>query len=172
MQNHPPFDTQPAMVSAMGEGETYWFGSATARQVAIIRARGGSTGLTLTEMHAPQGSVQPLHLHESHDDNFLILEGSLTFYCDGTVFSAGVGTYVSLPRGVPHSFRVVDGPAHILGMYTNEDFANFITATSDPVEPSDPFPSTAFDIARAEQIAPRYGMKILGPPPAELMGED
>ncbi|MBV9004346.1 MAG: cupin domain-containing protein [Solirubrobacterales bacterium] len=167
MPTHKP--TPSRFVSEEGEGDAYWFGSAAQANLAIIRARGGDSGVTVTEIIAPVGTLQPLHIHETHDDNFLVLEGHITMYCGGEVFAVGPRMYVSLPKGVPHSWRVDEGPARVLGFYDTEDFARFIVEVCEPATSRDFAAATGLDERRAADAAERFGMKLLGPPPAELL---
>ena len=156
-------------VSEEGQGDAYWFGSAAQANLAIIRARGGDSGVTVTEIVAPVGTLQPLHIHETHDDNFLVLEGRITMYCGGEVFAVAPGTYVSLPKGVPHSWRVDEGPARVLGFYDTEDFVHFIEEVCEPATSRNFGDATGLDEQRAAAAAARFGMKLLGPPPGELL---
>lgn len=47
------------------------------------------------------------HSHPDHVDSFYILEGEAEFEIGGDGVRAGPGTYVAVPVGVVHGFRVV-----------------------------------------------------------------
>jgi mannose-6-phosphate isomerase-like protein (cupin superfamily) len=44
------------------------------------------------------------HAHVTEDDSFYMLEGELVFTVDGEEVTAGPGTFVLVPPGVPHGF--------------------------------------------------------------------
>jgi len=64
---------------------------------------------TLLEWARPDEGGSPSHVHEREDEAFYILEGMFTITCGDEVLIAGPGSFVFLPRGVPH--RVTFGPA-------------------------------------------------------------
>ena len=67
------------------------------------------------EMTLPVGSSPPLHVHHSLDDTWYILDGKMVVRCGDDVLVVGAGYWVSMPRGVPHTFRVIgDREARIL----------------------------------------------------------
>jgi mannose-6-phosphate isomerase-like protein (cupin superfamily) len=118
------------------------------------------------EMTLPVGSSPALHVHKSLDDTWYILDGKMVVRCGDGTLVAGAGYWVSMPRGVPHTFRVVgDHKARILLVHDNASFRDFIRALGVPaaahVVPAKPvFP--AMDeltrLARAHDITP------IGPP--------
>src|SRR5579863_2754431 len=55
-----------------------------------------------------------LHVHRSDDEAWHVLEGQLTFrYADRTE-SAGPGTTVFLPAGVPHTYSAAAGARYLI----------------------------------------------------------
>ena len=79
------------------------------------------------EMSLPVGSSAPLHVHHSLDDTWYILDGTMVVGCGDDVLVAGPGHWVSMPRGVPHTFRVVgDREARILLVHDNASFRDLI----------------------------------------------
>lgn len=68
---------------------------------------------------APGGIGPPLHVHRSFEEAWFLLDGEVEFTAAGTVTRATAGTYLLLPRGVPHSFRVAGRkPARWLGVFS------------------------------------------------------
>jgi quercetin dioxygenase-like cupin family protein len=79
---------------------------------ATAEATGGAYGLI--ESTIAPGASPPLHLHRREDEAFYVIEGEITFHYDGEDFAAGPGTFVFLPRDVPHTFVVEgDTPARV-----------------------------------------------------------
>jgi len=79
--------------------------------------------LGVVEVRAAPGFSPPLHLHHREDEAFWLLKGAMTV-CDGQTFKAGTGSFIWLPRGRPHTFRVDgDEPARMLKMITPGEHA-------------------------------------------------
>ena len=108
---------------------------------------------TTLEMVLPVGSAPPLHVHHDLDDTWYILEGEMAVRCGDQETIVGAGHWVSMPRGVPHAFRVVgDREARILLVHDNATFLDLIRdlgvpprargvpATERIVPPSPSFP--------------------------------
>lgn len=118
------------------------------------------------EMTMPVGSSAPLHVHDSLDDTWYILDGELVVRCGDETQVVGAGHWVSMPRGVPHTFLVVgDRPARILLVHDNASFRDLIrelaipaTAHVVPVAPIFPATDELVRIAASHDLAP------IGPP--------
>jgi hypothetical protein len=86
--------------------------------------------------------------------------------CGDEELVVGAGHWVSMPRGVPHTFRVVgDHSARILLVHDNTTFRDFIRALSIPatalVVPSRPMIPPMDELAR---IAASHDLRPIGPP--------
>ncbi len=85
------------------------------------------------EMTLPVGSSPPLHVHHSLDDTWYILGGKMAMRCGGDALVVGAGHWVSMPRGVPHTFRVIgDREARILLVHDNASFRDLIRKLGVP----------------------------------------
>ena len=146
-----------------GEGEATWFLNSR----MVVRARGEATGgaYGLVESWIPAGFSPPLHVHRREDEAFFVLEGRVRFRCADREITGGPGTYVFLPRDVPHTFVVEgDETAHLLTLISpggGEGF--FLDAGRTPEGPGLPPPSRP-DVEALARVAERYGSEILGPP--------
>jgi quercetin dioxygenase-like cupin family protein len=146
-----------------GEGEATWFLNSR----MVVRARADATGgaYGLVESWIPAGFSPPLHVHRREDESFFVLEGRVRFRCADDEIVGGPGTYVFLPRDVPHTFVVEgDETAHLLTLLTpggGEGF--FLDAGREPEGPGLPPPGPP-DIERLARVAAQYGSEILGPP--------
>src|SRR5215203_2673155 len=70
---------------------------------------------SLIEEFAPGGEGTPLHVHREDDETFYILEGELTFYLnEGQPTPASAGSFVHIPGGVIHAFKVDSETARYL----------------------------------------------------------
>jgi quercetin dioxygenase-like cupin family protein len=90
------------------EGEVIrWFAA-----TLTIKASGPSFDVAVTTEIA--GSEPPLHVHARDDEALHILEGDLTVFAGDEVLRASTGSFVFLPRGIPHTFAVDSGSARVL----------------------------------------------------------
>lgn len=123
------------------------------------------------EMTLPVGSAPPLHVHDNLDDTWYILEGRMVVRCGDEELVVGAEHWVSMPRRVPHTFRVVgDHPARILLVHDNPSFRDLIRDIGTPatahVVPSQPMFPPMDELAA---IAASHDLRPMGPP---LSAED
>ena len=52
----------------------------------------------------------PRHTHTREDESFYVFTGVVEVECGEDRFEAGPGSFVFLPRNLPHAFRSVGGP--------------------------------------------------------------
>lgn len=97
--------------------------------LASSEQAGGS--YTLLEQLCPRGSGPSPHYHDQ-DEAFTILDGEITFAVGGQVLLGVAGSFVFVPRGVVHSFRVRSETARILNSYTPGGFERVIMALGEP----------------------------------------
>lgn len=109
----------------------------------------------------PGGLTPAKHVHAHEDENLYVVEGVLTIEIGDERFEARSGDFVTLPRGVPHSFGnlsdelvrgiAVIAPTKIEGMFREQE-EYFATLSGPP------------DLGRLAQIAARYDVTFVGPP--------
>jgi quercetin dioxygenase-like cupin family protein len=87
----------------LANAPSYWFLNALHLLLADNKSEDGA--YSLIHLTAPPGLETPYHLHHAEDEAFYVLEGELTVVRDGEKIVAGAGSYIFLPRGVPHGFR-------------------------------------------------------------------
>ena len=146
-----------------GEGEATWFLQNRMTLKATAESTGGAYGL-LESVIAP-GASPPLHVHHLEDEAFFVIEGELTFRYDDRDIAAGPGTFIFLPREVPHTF-VVEGytPARVLTLMSPGGGERFFFDGGRPPENEGLPPAGPPDIARMKAAAERYQSEIIGPP--------
>jgi mannose-6-phosphate isomerase-like protein (cupin superfamily) len=118
------------------------------------------------EMTLPVGSSAPLHVHDELDDTWYILDGEMVIRCGDDVSVVGAGHWVSMPRGIPHTFRVVgDRQARILLVHDNATFRDLIRDLGVPAEARVVPPRPVFppqdELAR---VAATHDLMPIGPP--------
>ena len=151
------------LLVAPGEGEATWFLTNHMTVKATAEATGGAYGL-LESWIAP-GSSPPLHIHRREDEAFWVLDGEATFRVGERTFSGGPGTFVFLPRDVPHTFVAEgDEPLHMLTLLSPGGGEGFFVDGGRTPEHEGLPPAGLPEIERLKQVAARYGAEIVGPP--------
>jgi hypothetical protein len=93
-----------------------------------------------------------------------VLEGEMAITCGDSQFNAAAGSFVLIPKGVPHTFKV--GKAKWLVLAPSGDFMNFVREMGEPARTrSLPVMDGPPDFERLNRLAAKYDMEILGPPP-------
>jgi quercetin dioxygenase-like cupin family protein len=146
------------------DGEAFWgFGS-----LWTIKASAEQTGgrFSFIEETAPQGAATPLHVHPEDDETFYVLEGELTFYFDADQpIAASAGSFVHIPGGAAHAFRVDSEGARYLIITTPQHEQFYRAAFGDPAQSRTLPPEGPPDMERINAAAREYKVEALGPPP-------
>jgi quercetin dioxygenase-like cupin family protein len=125
-----------------------------------FKARGEQTGgaLTAFENVIAPGDGPPLHTHAGEDEIWYVIAGELRFEIGGEISEAPQGSFVFVPRGMPHCFQNIGSePARILVLFTPSGMEGFFDRFADlPAEELGP---EAF-----KRLGGPVGMEIVGPP--------
>ena len=138
----------------------------------VFKVTGKDTGgaYSLFEFFIPPGHGSPPHVHHREEEGFHITEGELSFFIghERKRVVAKAGDFVNAPRDLPHFFRnegtiptrgtIIMSPAGL-----EEFFAEIgipLTSADSP-----PVPPTSEQLQSLQQLAPNYGLEILGLPP-------
>ena len=123
---------------------------------------------SVIEIMAPKGLEPARHVHHREDESFYVLEGKITYYVGEETYESGPGTFVFLPRGVPHSFTfetdvvrmlTISAPAGIEELFRDPSFSEPAQALTLPPPPTGPP-----DMVALVEEAASYGVEIVGPP--------
>lgn len=130
-------------------------------------AEGKDTGgrLTVIEFTPKRGLEPPPHTHTNEDEAYYVIEGELTFTVGEHTFEAKAGSYIFLPRGVQHLWRIHSPEAHLLMMFMPSGLEHFFKALADPVVGDDlhAAPQTRPDMAKMRALADQYGLIFPAP---------
>jgi quercetin dioxygenase-like cupin family protein len=147
------------------EGEAFW---GLDNSLWSLKATAEQTGnrFSLIKEIAPEGEGTPLHVHPEDDETFYVLEGELTFYLgEGSEPTpASAGSFVHIPGGVVHAFKVDSEIARYL-IITTLQHERFYRAISEPAQSWTLPPQRPLDMEKVEAAAQEYGVEALGPPP-------
>ena len=123
----------------------------------------------VAEQIVPAGFATPLHVHHREDECFYILDGVVAFRLGAEVFVAQPGSFVRLPRNIPHAFRVRSAmPARMLVLGLPSGLVAFYVAVGAPSSPGAAAALRPVDVPRLVQVGALFGIEVLGPPPADL----
>jgi quercetin dioxygenase-like cupin family protein len=146
-----------------GEGTPYWFLQNRMVLKATVQSTGGAGGLG--EWLIAPGAAPPLHVHYQEDEAFYVLEGELTFKCGDETARATAGSFVFLPRGIPHGFVVEsDTPVRMLTLLVPGGGERIFVEAGRPAEGPGLPPAAPPDIPLLQRVARKYGNDIVGPP--------
>ena len=139
--------------------------------LAVVRnPEGAPRTPAVIELTVPPGGSPPEHVHEELDDSFLLLDGEVVVRCGEDTVIASPGTYVVLPHGVPHTFRVTSRtPARMLLIHADDSFLRFIEAIGTPTDERQlpPPTATSLDPDEVARASAAHGSPLVGPPLAD-----
>lgn len=116
--------------------------------LAVLRNPLGSPRTpTVIELTVPPGGSPPCHVHDALDDSFLVLDGEVVVRGGDETIVGRPGTYVSVPAGVEHTFRVTSaGPARLLLVHGDDSFLRLVEAAGTPTSTLRLPPEGEFDV--------------------------
>lgn len=150
------------IVRGPGEGDAVWFLDNLITVKASVRdgARFG-----LIENVLPEGSLTPFHRHRDDDESFYVLAGTMTLFLEGgRTLEAAPGTFVRIPAGIAHGFRVTKALT-MLVLSDPDGFVEFVRDYGVEAPRRELPPSSAPDVPRLVAVAQSHRIDILGPLP-------
>ena len=114
---------------------------------------------SLLEATEPPDFGPPLHTHHDAAEAFYVLEGEYNIFIDGREFVSPAGSFVFIPAGVPHGFRVGRAASRKLVLFTPAAMVGYFDELSDAIQKGIVEPGELSDIAT------RHAMEVLGPVP-------
>lgn len=171
-QLEEPADARDTVtVRSGGSGPATWaMGSLFERLVSA-----GETGgqLAASMVTQPPGTASPLHVHTRESEAWYLLEGTMAYLAGERLVHLEAGDFIYLPRDVPHAFRTTGStPARFLALSVPGSLLDIYDEVGVPAQqrriPDGGVPPG--DIARWIELAPGYGLHIVGPPiPEDLV---
>jgi quercetin dioxygenase-like cupin family protein len=134
-----------------------------------VAASDGSDGLSVLEHRAPFADSPPLHVHDTEDEIFHILEGDFRVQVANDVGRYGPGTVVLAPKGVPHTYRVESSAGgRFVTVTARGEFERFVRAVGREAErdelPPPAGPPSPEAMRQLQAIAHTFGIEFVGPP--------
>jgi quercetin dioxygenase-like cupin family protein len=146
-----------AIVLRPGEGRAIDLGGF---QMSVKGTKEETDGaFSLLEATEPPDFGPPLHTHHDAAEAFYVLEGEYIIFIDGREFVSPPGSFIFIPAGVPHGFRVGRTASRKLVLYTPAAMVGYFDELSDAIQKGIVEPGELSDIAT------RHAMEVLGPVP-------
>jgi quercetin dioxygenase-like cupin family protein len=128
--------------------------------------------VTVAEAVLPEGASPPAHVHAALDDSFYLLHGHMVIRCGDDVWQAGPGSWVQFPAGVPHTFRVLGGPARVLMAHADDSFLGAVRQIGRPATGTDvPDAGQGPAIEELGRVFAAHGITNVGPPMEQAEAE-
>lgn len=128
----------------------------------------GSSDISVLEHLARKGDSPPLHIHETEDEIFHILDGKCRVHVDGKEIVVTPDDILIAQRGKPHTYRVESETARFLTITGGRDFEKLVRSFGRPAEgeglPEKSNPPTPEQVAALESACKQYGVVFVGPP--------
>jgi mannose-6-phosphate isomerase-like protein (cupin superfamily) len=146
-----PFILQP------GEGRSIDLGGFGMSVKATAASTDGA--FTLLEASEPPHFGPPMHIHRDAAEAFYVLEGEYLIFIDEEQIACPAGSFVYIPAGAVHGFRVGAVASRKLNLYVPEAMVGYFDELAAAISSGDT------DDERLAAIAERYGMEVVGPVP-------
>ena len=158
--------TPEAVVSrTAGSGAATWAMGSLFEQLVSAAETGGQLAASIVSQ--PPGVASPLHVHTREAEAWYLLDGTITYRAGEDVLRLAAGDFIYLPRDVPHAFRTTGStPARYLVLTVPGDLLDMYSEVGRPA-PERRVPDGGVpmeDVARWIELAPSYGLQIVGPP--------
>jgi quercetin dioxygenase-like cupin family protein len=122
----------------------------------IVRSEQSNGALAALEAINRPGEGPPLHVHTREDETVYVLEGEFRWKMGGELSVSGPGSFVFIPRGVPHTWQVIgEGDGRMLVTFFPAGMEGFFERLSSMTE---------FDLETFTAAANEHGMEVVGPP--------
>src|SRR5579859_4066929 len=105
----------------------------------------------------------PLHAHTREDEIWYVVEGEIQFYIGDEVKTGGPGSFVYIPRNVPHTFKVRSATARWFGIGLPAGLDQWFFETGEPAKSLTlpPPPSAPPDVDAIVASLKAYGTDTL-----------
>jgi mannose-6-phosphate isomerase-like protein (cupin superfamily) len=146
-----------AFVLGPGEGRSIDVGGFR----SVVKASPEQTGgaFSLLEADEPAGFGPPLHVHDNAAEAFYVIEGEYIIFLEGRELACPAGSFIFIPAGAPHGFRVGRVASRKLNLYAPAAMIGYFDELSDATMKGAVSPELLSRIAR------RYSMQVIGPVP-------
>ena len=146
-----------AFVLGPGEGRSIDLGNFA----MSVKATGAETGAAFTLLEAAEPPVfgPPMHIHHDAAEAFYVLAGEYLIFIEDREFICPAGSFIYIPVGLRHGFRVGRFPSRKLNLYSPAAMIGYFDELSDAIA------SEQADSQVLDAMARQHGMEVVGPVP-------
>jgi mannose-6-phosphate isomerase-like protein (cupin superfamily) len=115
-------------------------------------------GVSVLEAEEPPGFGPPIHVHHDCAEGFYVLEGEYIMSLEDREIVCPAGSFIFIPQGARHGFRVGDAPSRKLNFYFPASMIGYFDDLAAALRRDD------VDEDALSRIAATHEMEIVGPP--------
>ena len=114
--------------------------------------------VSVLEATEPPGFGPPIHVHHDCAEAFYVLEGEYLMYLEDDEIVCPAGSFIFIPQGARHGFRVGAVPSRKLNFYFPASMIGYFDELASALHRDD------VGDEDLDAIAGAHGMEIVGPP--------
>jgi mannose-6-phosphate isomerase-like protein (cupin superfamily) len=129
--------------------------------ILTIKIAGEQTDgmFSLLEVSVPPQNGPPMHIHNREVESYYILESDFEITVNNRTVKAPVGTFVSVPKGVPNTYKNVGNKeGRLLMFYSPANASKAFEEIGQPVSTSSS--TTPPDMGKIMSVMDKYGMEL------------
>jgi len=111
------------------------------------------------------GSGPPLHIHRDVAESFFVIDGAYVMVVGTREVRCEAGSFIHVPRGLPHTFRVDAPESRKLNLYTPAGMVGYFDDLAAGIR-------AGLGPERLDAIAERYAMDVVGAIPEGYLSAD
>jgi mannose-6-phosphate isomerase-like protein (cupin superfamily) len=127
-----------------------------------VKATEAETGgiVSVLEAEEPPGFGPPMHVHHDCAEAFYVLAGEYIMFLEDREFVCPSGSFIFIPQGARHGFRVGNVPSRKLNFYFPASMIGYFDELAAALQRDE------VGDDELDQIADAHAMEIVGPPSA------
>lgn len=151
-------NSKPWVVHLPGEGRAIDMGAfGMSLKVDEADTDGAFALLEATE---PPDFGPPMHVHENAGEAFYVLDGEYYIFIEDQEFQCPAGSFVYIPAGVVHGFRVAKVASRKLVIFSPAAMVGYFDELAQAAATG-----AQLNAHSLEEMAKKYGMQVRGPVP-------
>lgn len=160
--------SESVVVHRAGEGPGTWAMGSLFEH--LVGAEETGTRFAMSLVTQPPGIATPLHRHTQEAEALFVLDGHIEYRAGDQNYQLSEGAFLYLPQGLPHAFRIrgdrparflaLTAPGGLMGLYDEVG----VPAVGMHLPHEGEGLSMQEEITRWNEVGPRYGLEVVGPP--------